>query len=119
MRFLVAMLVFAALSGCSPAEPTPTEPEPTGELTLEMINEWLNTSADLGPGTIGNAVAVVPINHIDGPRRESSFYAFVNFKYKARDYIKYQITYLSCTCRAANLNYWQTMYVEQIGRAQV
>lgn len=112
MRFLVAMLVFAALSGCSPAEPTPTEPEPTGELTLEMINEWLNTSADLGPGTIGNAVAVVPINHIDGPRRESSFYAFVNFKYKARDYIKYQITYLSCTCRAANLNYWQTMYVE-------
>ena len=30
----------------------------------------------------------------------------------ARDYIKYQITYLSCTCRAASVNYWQTAYVE-------
>jgi hypothetical protein len=111
MRFLVAALLFTALSGCSPA--TPTDPNPTnGELTLEMINEWLNTSADIGPGTISNAVAIVPISHIDGPRRESDFYAFINFKYKARDFIKYQITFLSCTCRAANVNYWQTMYIE-------
>ena len=110
MRFLVASLLFAALSGCSPAESN--TPEPTGELTLEMINEWLNSSGDIGPGTIANAVAVVPIMHIDGPKRESDFYAFINFKYKGRDYIKYQITYLSCTCRAAYVNYWQTMYIE-------
>lgn len=110
-RFLVALLVFVALSGCTPAAPVEPTPQPS-ELTLEMINEWLNSSADLGPGTIANPVAVVPINHIDGPRRESAFYAFINFKYKARDFIKYQITYLSCTCRAANVNYWQTMYVE-------
>ncbi len=79
---------------------------------LDSINEWLNTSADLGEGTMGNAVAVIPMNHINGPREETLFYAFVNFKYKARNYIKYQVTYLSCTCRSADVNYWMTAYVE-------
>lgn len=79
---------------------------------LDTINEWLNTSADLGEGTMGNAVAVIPMNHINGPREETLFYAFVNFKYKARNYIKYQVTYLSCTCRSADVNYWMTAYVE-------
>lgn len=83
-----------------------------GEVNLDVINEYLNNSADLGEGSIGNVVAVIPINHVDGPRNETDFYAFVNFKYKARNYIKYQITYLSCTCRSAAVNYWQTAYVE-------
>ena len=65
-----------------------------GSLDLDAINEFLNTSADMGEGSIANAVAIIPINHINGPRDEHDFYAFVNFKYKARNYIKYQITYL-------------------------
>ena len=81
-------------------------------LDLDSINTYLNTSADLGEGTMGNAVAVIPISHINGPREETNFYAFVNFKYKARNYIKYQVTYLSCTCRSADVNYWMTAYVE-------
>ena len=85
---------------------------PTGDMTLENINAFLNSSADMGEGTIANAIAIVPIQHVDGPRNESEFYAFVNFKYKARNYIKYQITYLSCTCRSADVNYWMTAYVE-------
>lgn len=83
-----------------------------GELSLDAINEFLNTSADMGEGTVANAVALIPIAHINGPKEEHSFYAFVNFKYEARNYIKYQITYLSCTCRSANVNYWMTAYVE-------
>lgn len=79
---------------------------------VNSVNEWLNNSADLGEGTMGNAVAVIPINHVNGPREETLFYAFVNFKYKARNYIKYQVTYLSCTCRSADVNYWMTAYVE-------
>ena len=85
------------------------------DLNLDSINEWLNTSADLGEGTMGNAVAIIPISHINGPREETDFYAFVNFKYRSegiKSYIKYQITYLSCTCRDANVNYWMTAYVE-------
>ena len=83
-----------------------------GEMTLESINDFLNSSADMGEGTIANAIAIIPMQHVDGPRNESDFYAFVNFKYTARNYIKYQITYLSCTCRSSDVNYWMTAYVE-------
>ena len=83
-----------------------------GSLDLDAINAFLNTSADMGEGSIANADAIIPNNHINGPRDEHDFYAFVNFKYKARNYIKYQITYLSCTCRSADVNYWMTAYVE-------
>jgi|GEM_PF-399959 len=82
------------------------------EMSLDNINTFLNESADMGEGSIANVVAVIPINHVNGPRDEHDFYAFVNFKYKARNYIKYQITYLSCTCRSADVNYWMTAYVE-------
>lgn len=118
---LLLSLVLSSLYACAAdqAEPTgdpvantPVECSDGSELSLEQINEFLNSSADLGPGSIANTVAIVPIDHIDGPRNESSFYAFVHYKYVARDYIKYQITYLSCTCRAASVNYWQTAYVE-------
>lgn len=83
-----------------------------GEIDLEKINKFLNESAALGEGSKANPVAIIPINHIDGPGNEDQFYAFVNFKYAARDYVKYQVTYISCTCREASVNYWQTAYVE-------
>ena len=83
-----------------------------GPMSLDSINEFLNTNADMGEGTVANAVAVIPFAHVNGPREEHDFYAFVNFKYKARNFIKYQITYLSCTCRSADVNYWMTAYVE-------
>ena len=83
-----------------------------GTLTLESLNEFLNSSADMGAGTVANAVTLIPVKHINGPKEEHNFYAFVNFKYKARNFIKYQVTYLSCTCRSAAVNYWMTAYVE-------
>ena len=84
----------------------------SGTITLESINKYLNESADMGAGSIANVVAVIPVKHINGPREEHDFYAFVNFKYKSRNFIKYQVTYLSCTCRSAEVNYWSTAYVE-------
>lgn len=121
LYFLLISLVLSSLYACAadqvepigdPIVNTPVERNDGTEISLEQINEFLNTSADLGPGTIANPVAIIPFNHIDGPLNESKFYAFVQYKFKARDYIKYQITYLSCTCRAASVNYWQTAYVE-------
>lgn len=126
LKVVLAALMFVGLAGCTSntgtdgtssgandeSTATNTPCSATGEITLESINEYLNESADLGEGSIGNVVAVIPIDHVDGPRNETNFYAFVNFKYKARNYIKYQITYLSCTCRSADVNYWQTAYVE-------
>ena len=82
------------------------------ELSLSDVNNFLNTSAKIGEGTKANQVAVIPFNHIDGPKEEDLFYAFVPFKYVARNYVKYQITFLACTCRTADLNIWSTAYVE-------
>ncbi len=82
------------------------------ELSLSDVNAFLNSSAKLGEGSKANQVAVIPINHIDGPKEEDLFYAFVPFKYVARNYVKYQVTFISCTCRPADSNLWTTAYIE-------
>ena len=81
-------------------------------ITLDDVNRFLNESAKLGEGSKANPVAVIPINHIDGPQEEDLFYGFVTFKYVARNYIKYQVSFISCTCRSADVNYWTTAYVD-------
>ena len=82
------------------------------DLSLGEVNDFLNTSAKLGEGSKANQVAVIPFDHIDGPKEEDLFYAFVPFKYVARSYIKYQVTFISCTCRSADVNVWSTAYIE-------
>jgi len=81
------------------------------EMTLEDLNAMLNDSETMNMD-LANAVAIVPFNHINGPRNEWKFYALINFVSKEKKYVKYQVTYLSCTCRTANVNYWQTAYIE-------
>ena len=108
LMVLVLILIFVA--GCSNNQEAARSSD--SELSIEQVNDFLNNSGGLGPNGIGNVVAVIPHDHIDGPKNETPFYAFVNFKYRARDFIKYQVKYLSCTCREASVNMWQTMYVE-------
>ena len=81
-------------------------------LSVGDVNDFLNNSAKLGEGSKANQVAVIPFDRIDGPKDEDLFYAFVPFKYVARSYIKYQVTFISCTCRSADVNVWSTAYVE-------
>jgi predicted small lipoprotein YifL len=107
---LAALLLLAGCGGApNAAPPAQTQAEPIG---LDDVNAFLNESAGLGPDGIANVVAVIPHAHIDGPKNETPFYAFVTWRYRARDYIKYQVSYLSCTCREASVNMWQTLYVE-------
>lgn len=134
LLLITSMLVFSLLA-CGPTEvaDTPEEDDTTEEvaetdekededdtevtgsgkdITLEDVNEFLNTSADLGPGTTVNPVAIIPMKHIDGPKNNSDVYAFVNYQYEGRDFVKYQVSYISCTCRPAAVNYWNTAYME-------
>lgn len=83
----------------------------TDNITLEQLNEMLNDEQKMNMN-FANTVAIIPFDHINGPRDEWSFYALVNFQYAESRYVKYQVTYLSCTCRSANVNYWQTAYIE-------
>lgn len=113
---LAAIMLMVMLAGCQTgsedAEEATEESSEAMDITLEDVNRFLNESAGLGEGSPANAVAVIPYTHIDGPRNEETFYAFVTFQYKARNYIKYQVNYVSCTCRPAAVNYWQTLYAE-------
>lgn len=84
-----------------------------GDLDLDAINEYFETDpywANMNAN--GNKVTLIPFTHINGPKVEWDFFALVNFEYDATYYYKYQVTYLSCTCRSADVNYWQTAYVE-------
>jgi len=104
LSFLMVMFMGLTLAaGCKDKEKEPT--------TLDDVNAFLNDKETMNMD-LANTVAIIPFNHINGPKNEWKFYALVNFQYKERSYVKYQVTYLSCTCRAANVNYWQTAYVE-------
>ena len=48
-------------------------------LSVGDVNDFLNNSAKLGEGSKANQVAVIPFDHIDGPKDEDLFYAFVPF----------------------------------------
>jgi hypothetical protein len=54
----------------------------------------------------------IPFIHINGEGHETDKLAFLLFEYEARDYVKYQVSYLSCTCRSASVNFWNTAYIE-------
>jgi hypothetical protein len=56
---------------------------------------------------------VIYYDHINGHGEVTVAHdAYVLFEYEMRDYVKYQVTYLSCTCRNPDINYWQVAYVE-------
>jgi hypothetical protein len=55
---------------------------------------------------------VIPYVHINGEGHEVDRNAFLLFEYESRDYVKYQVSYLSCTCRPAKVNFWNVAYIE-------
>lgn len=50
--------------------------------------------------------------HINGHGVLKEREAVLLFEFAIGNYVKYQLSYLSCTCRDADVNYWQIMYVE-------
>jgi len=55
---------------------------------------------------------MIPFVHINGEAAETDKFAYLLFEEPVQEYVKYQITYLSCTCRSQLLNYWQVAFVE-------
>lgn len=117
LSFLFVMLFsFTLITGCKDKEKDPGDTETCtqgGDMTLEDLNKMLNDKVNMNMNK-ANTVAIIPFNHVNGPGDEWKFYALVNFQYEdiMEGYVKYQVTYLSCTCRTADVNYWQTAYIE-------
>ncbi len=56
---------------------------------------------------------VLYYDHIDGfGLLDLDHEAYILFEEELQGYVKYQVAYLSCTCRNSNVNYWQVIYVE-------
>lgn len=58
------------------------------------------------------ATTLLHFEHINGHGVLTMREAPILYEYELGPYVKYQVSYLSCTCRDADLNYWQVMYVE-------
>ncbi len=56
--------------------------------------------------------SIIKYIHIDGHAAEVEREAYILFEFEALTFVKYQIAYLSCTCRDLNLNYWNVAFVE-------
>lgn len=55
---------------------------------------------------------VLTFAHLNGHGDVVDRKAYILFEYEMRDYVKYQIAYVACTCRAPEVNYWKVAYVE-------
>ena len=55
---------------------------------------------------------IISFSHIDGYGYIAERDAYILFEYKMRDYVKYQLAYVACTCRSAEVNFWKVAYVE-------
>jgi hypothetical protein len=62
-----------------------------------------------GGYTVENAF---PYMHVNGHREETEKLAFVLFEYEQLRTVKYQVAYIACTCRGAEVNYWSVAFVE-------
>jgi len=67
------------------------------------------TGEEGGGGSIDTAL---PYKHIDGYALETDQTAFILYEYEVTGYVRYQVAYISCTCRPAVNNYWNVAFIE-------
>ena len=115
------ILVVLTLSACSdlcigvecitgdPATEDPIDDDPIDD---DPVDEEPVDDEPIDDNPVLEVDGVLSFIHINGEGVEVERPLFVLFEYESRDFVKYQISYLSCTCRNANVNYWQVAYVE-------
>jgi len=60
----------------------------------------------------GSGLVVLEFPHLDGHGHEMLRSMPILFEYEMRDYVKYQIAFVACTCRSPRDNYWSVAYVD-------
>ncbi len=57
-------------------------------------------------------ITLLQFPHLDGYGSEVMRDMPILFEYEMRDYVKYQVAFVSCTCRAPRVNYWSVAYFD-------
>ena len=78
-------------------------------LLLVVVSFGLFACKDSGSEENSN---ILKFDHLNGHGDVVERNAYLLFEYEMRDYVKYQIAYVACTCRAPEVNYWKVAYVE-------
>jgi len=58
------------------------------------------------------SLTVLQFPHLDGHGHEVDRDMPVLFEYEMRDYVKYQVAFVACTCRAPKDNFWSVAYFD-------
>lgn len=80
--------------------------------TLSACEDACVGTTCVEPNLAAQAENILNYDHINGHGTVTTRLAYILFEHEMRDFVKYQVTYLSCTCREAEYNFWQTAYVE-------
>jgi len=73
-------------------------------------------SSDNGGGEDTNGrpldakIQLLQFPHLDGYGNEVMRDMPILFEFEMRDFVKYQVAFVSCTCRAPRVNYWSVAY---------
>jgi len=90
---------------------------------ISVLIITLSACSDLCVGTdciagdtteqIASSDSILYYDHINGHGDLMEDHeSYLLFEEEMLGYVKYQVTYLSCTCRNSDVNYWQVMYIE-------
>ncbi len=64
------------------------------------------------PAVPGGAEMLLPFTHIDGFGTPTDNIGWIAWEFEAIDFVKYQVAYVSCTCRPDSINKRSLLYVE-------
>jgi hypothetical protein len=57
-------------------------------------------------------MTILQFPHLDGHGSEVMREMPILFEYEMRDYVKYQVAFVACTCRAPRVNFWSVAYFD-------
>ncbi len=57
-------------------------------------------------------LTILKFPHLDGHGSEVMKDMPILFEYEMRDYVKYQVAFVACTCRAPRDNFWSVAYID-------
>jgi major membrane immunogen (membrane-anchored lipoprotein) len=82
-------------------------------VTLVLLGACTTTPVPVGKSkAVLGQQQILPYEHIDGFGTRTDSPGWIAWEFEAQGYVKYQITYTSCTCRQESINVKSLLYVE-------